>query len=813
MTGGNKITWLIVAVMSLLIVAGLYLLNGTLARQYQEQERDQIVTGLQAISRQLSRFISHGEEFNYVARYFVARHPDLDQDEFQEFARPFLRNAPQILSLQLVRGSHISHIVPLAGNEAALGLDLSTQTREWSLIQRAIKERRTIISDRVELIQGGQAIIVRIPIYLADHSYWGLSQYLITLDVLFNRVPGLRHFHYVVNGIDGGLISGNRDSLGPDPLSVAINVPGGVWWLSATPAAGWPRSWPYSWAIWGIGLGAWLLFLLGLRVWSVQSARRSMRALIDALGLVYYRTDDQGRFVEISHAGEALFGGPDEDMIGHYVSDYYLQPEQRQVYLKAVPEQEIGGGEILLRDHDGKPVWALVRSRRLSFSHGGLPGAVEGILTDITPLRRVQRYFHQVFSASPVAIAMVDKTGRYTEVNQAWLDFLGYSEDELRQFNSSEITHPDDREVSARYLQQVIDGECNSYRLENRFLHRDGRILWGDQNVTAMRSETGEIEEIIGVILDITRQKEIETEMHIAQVVMEVASEGIMVTDADDHIIAVNPAYSHITGYSEEESLGRKPQELLKSDKQDQEFFTRMWSDINGLGQWVGELVNRHRDGSLYNQGMTINRVLDTHGQVSHYVATFSDISERKFHERELEYQAQHDPLTGLPNRLLFYDRLQQAMAHTRRSGEAMALLFVDLDGFKPINDELGHDVGDQVLVRVAGRLRHSTRAEDTVARVGGDEFLLILSAINSSGSGREVAAKVLEALAAPMRIGERELQLSASAGLVFHRGDALQMDDLIHEADQAMYLAKEAGRNCYCIPDDACYRANGHSV
>lgn len=813
MKGGNHLPWLAGVALTLLLGAGLYRLDTTLTRQYRQQERDQSMRRLHAISRQLSRFISHGEEFNFVARYFVSRHPGLDQDEFQQFARPFLRTAPQILSLQLARDNRVSHILPLAGNEAALGLDLRTRTREWPLIQKAIDEHRTVISDRVALIQGGQAVIVRTPIYLADNTYWGLAQYLITLDVLFNRVPELRHFHYRVHGIDGGFISGDQAPLGPEPLAVAINVPGGIWWLSAVPAAGWPGSWPYSWAVWGIGLGVWLLFLLGLRVWSVQSARRNMLALIDALGLVYYRTDEEGRFVEISQAGEDLFAGPRNSLIGHYVSEHYLLPEQRQAYLRAVPEHEIGGGEILLKDHHGKPVWALARTRRLSPGHDGAPGAVEGMLTDITSLRRAQRYFEQIFTESPVGIAMIDKEGRYTGFNRAWRDFLGYSEAELRQRSNVDVTHPDDREESARCLRRLIDGECEHYRLEKRFLHRDGRILWGDQSVTAIRSETGEVEEIIGVILDITEQKRAEYQMRIAHVVMQVTGEGIMVTDADCHIIAVNPAFCRITGYDEGESLGRKPQELLKSGKQDRDFYKVMWDALDSSGQWQGELINRRRDGSLYHQGMTINRILGVHGKVSHYVATFSDISERKYHERELEFQAQHDPLTGLPNRSLFYDRLQQAMAHSRRSGETMALLFVDLDRFKPINDELGHDAGDHVLRLVAERLRQCTRAEDTVARVGGDEFLLILSAMNHAESGREVAAKVLESMASPMRIGGRELRISASAGLVFNRGEDIDLDELIRRADQAMYQAKEAGRNCYCISGDGCYRADGHPL
>ncbi len=813
MQGGKNLTWLIVAIMSLLVTAGLYRINMGLERQYQEGERDRARMELHTIARQLSRFISHGEEFNFVARYYVTRHPTLGQHEFQQLARPFLGKSPQILSLQLARDNIISHIVPLAGNEPALGLDLRTQEQEWPLIRQAMRERRTVVSNRVHLAQGGEGIIVRTPIYLADGSYWGLVQYLLTLDVLFNRVPELRRYHYRVRGIDGGLISGGKESLGASPLAVAINVPGGVWWLRAIPAAGWPGSWPYSWAIWGMGLAAWLLFLLGIRVWTVQSARHRMLSLLEALGHVYYRTDDAGRLVEVSRSGQDRLAGPGKSMIGHAVDEYYAVPEQRQDFLAAMPEQDIGGGEVLLKDREGRPLWALVRARRLSPAHDGMPGAVEGMLTDITPLRQAQSYFQQVFSESPVAIALVDTTGHFTHVNRAWLDFLGYSEAELRQLSNTDITHPDDREESAARLRQLVNGECERYRLEKRYLHRNGEVRWGDLSVTAMRNGSGEIEEIMGVVLDITGQKRAETQMRIAQVVMQVANEGIMVTDADSHIIAVNPAFSRITGYSEAESLGQRPQDLLGSGRQDDDFYARMWEEMERTGQWSGELVNRRHDGSLFDQGMTIVRVLDSQGTVSHYVATFSDISERKFHERELQYQAQHDPLTRLPNRLLFYDRLQQAMAHCQRSGETMALLFVDLDGFKPINDELGHDVGDQVLRQVAARLRQSTRGEDTVARVGGDEFLLILSAMNTPESGREVAAKVLEALALPMMIGGRELQISASAGLVFNRGESLHLDEFIRLADQAMYRAKAAGRNCYCISGDGCYRADGQAV
>jgi len=409
-------------------------------------------------------------------------------------------------------------------------------------------------------------------------------------------------------------------------------------------------------------------------------------------------------------------------------------------------------------------------------------------------------------------MALMDKTGHFTHVNQVWLDYLGYSDEELRQRSNTDITHPDDREESARRLQELVNGECERYRLEKRYIGHDGQVLWGDLSVSGIRSAGGEIEEIMGVVLDITARKRNEVQMRIAQVVMDAASEGIMVTDADNHIIAVNPGYSRITGYSEVESLGCKPEDLLKSGKQDEDFYARMWAGINASGRWSGELLNRRRDGSLYHHGMTIDRVQDAHGVVSHYVATFNDISGRKFHERELEYQAQHDPLTGLPNRMLFYDRLQQAMAHTERSGDSMALLFVDLDGFKPINDELGHDAGDQVLRQMAERLRQSTRGEDTVARIGGDEFVLILSAMRSPQSGREVAGKVLESLAVPLSVQGQEVHLTGSAGLVYHHGESLNPDELIHLADQAMYRAKDQGRNCYCIHADGCYAASGES-
>jgi diguanylate cyclase (GGDEF)-like protein/PAS domain S-box-containing protein len=287
--------------------------------------------------------------------------------------------------------------------------------------------------------------------------------------------------------------------------------------------------------------------------------------------------------------------------------------------------------------------------------------------------------------------------------------------------------------------------------------------------------------------------------MRLAAAVFE-SQEGMLVTDAHAVILRVNRAFTRITGYSPEEAVGQTPR-LLKSGRHDRDFYASMWNDVNSAGAWEGEIWNRRKNGEIYPEHLTITAVKDVDGEVANYVATLTDITLNKAAEEEIKNLAFHDPLTRLPNRRLLLDRLQHTLLSGARSGKRAALLFIDLDRFKALNDTLGHDFGDMLLQQVAKRLTACVRKSDTVARLGGDEFVVMLedlseNAVEAATQTGMVGDKILAALNQPYQLGEHEYHSTPSIGVTIVKDHRSSIDELLKEADTAMYRSKQSGRN-----------------
>jgi len=301
---------------------------------------------------------------------------------------------------------------------------------------------------------------------------------------------------------------------------------------------------------------------------------------------------------------------------------------------------------------------------------------------------------------------------------------------------------------------------------------------------------------------DISERRRAQDQMHLAASVFSHAHEGILITDLDGRIVDVNGAFTRITGYSREEALGRNPR-MLKSGLQSTETYAALWRQLASEGHWSGEIWNRHKNGSLFAALQAISTVRDGQGRPRHFLALFSDITALKAQESRLERIAHYDALTGLPNRVLLADRLRQAMQQARRRGQLLALVFLDLDGFKAINDEHGHERGDQMLVALSRRMQHAIRGADTLARLGGDEFVAVLGDLSDVAASVPLLMRVLAAAAQPVLEGGQTLQVSASLGVSFYpQAEEVDAEQLIRQADQAMYQAKQAGRNRYVIFD-----------
>ena len=291
-----------------------------------------------------------------------------------------------------------------------------------------------------------------------------------------------------------------------------------------------------------------------------------------------------------------------------------------------------------------------------------------------------------------------------------------------------------------------------------------------------------------------------DAKLQLAANVFTYASEGILITDAQGIIIEVNEAFSHTSGYSKEELIGQNPS-LLKSERQEKDFYKQLWHDIHSKGHWKGEIWNRRKDGNIYAEMVTINAIKDSEDEIQYFVALYTDITTIKEHEKQLEHLANHDALTSLPNRTLLWDRLKQAIAQTERYQNYLAVVYIDLDGFKEVNDTYGHHIGDELLIIVANRIATLLRKSETIARLGGDEFVAVLKDLGTTKECEPIIQRILESIKEPVVIQEISIHVSASIGVSFYPNN-VDEEELLRQADKAMYIAKKMGKNCYHIFD-----------
>jgi diguanylate cyclase (GGDEF)-like protein/PAS domain S-box-containing protein len=399
-----------------------------------------------------------------------------------------------------------------------------------------------------------------------------------------------------------------------------------------------------------------------------------------------------------------------------------------------------------------------------------------------------------VIDSIPDLIYFKTPEGIYLGCNQAFERYAGLPESSivgntaLSIFDSATAL-----KVRSRDTEMLASGKAMV--CEEWVTYPDGGNICLEVLRTPYFNSAGSVIGLIGIGRNITERKRLEEERRLAALVYQHTAEGMLVTDADYHIIAINPACARITGYELQEVLGKSPN-IFNSGRQDQYFYDSMWEAINGAGYWHGEMWDRRKNGEIYAKSITINQLLGDDDSLHGYVMLFSDITEKKQSEELIWKQANFDMLTGLPNRRMFRDRLAQEIKKERRAGLSLALLFIDLDHFKEVNDTHGHLVGDDLLVEVARRIRECTRDSDTVARLGGDEFTVILTQLEDSKFAEVVAQKIINCMMEPFVLGEDVVYVSASIGITLYPDDALEVEQLLKNADQAMYAAKNMGRS-----------------
>ena len=410
----------------------------------------------------------------------------------------------------------------------------------------------------------------------------------------------------------------------------------------------------------------------------------------------------------------------------------------------------------------------------------------------------ILRLHHQALASITQGVIITDAERRITYANAAFQRITGYTEAEILGRTPSFLHNmAADEGVLGELRAALAAGNSFNGHLMN--YRKDGTPFWSDLSVTPVVDSEGRTSHFVGITRDITESRQIQQELRIAAKAFE-SLHGIMVTDAKGIILRVNQAFTDLTGYSAGDAVGRTPA-MLKSGRHDQAFYADMWRQLAATGAWYGEIWDRRKNGEIFPKWQTISAVRGLDGQITHYVAAFTDISESKAAEDEIRQLAFFDPLTRLPNRRLLLDRLQHGLAASARNRHHGALLFIDLDNFKNLNDSLGHDKGDLLLQHVAARLTECVRAGDTVSRLGGDEFVLMLEDLSenqrdAAAQAEVVGEKIVEASNQDYQLGAQEYHCTPSIGITLYCGQDASVDELLQQADLAMYQAKAAGRN-----------------
>jgi len=461
--------------------------------------------------------------------------------------------------------------------------------------------------------------------------------------------------------------------------------------------------------------------------------------------------------------------------------------------------------EFRLQHKDGHYVPVLSRGFIMRDANGK-PVRVSGTNTDLTERRLAEaklneselRYRLLIETANDAIVVAQGNSLKF--VNQKALELTGYSREELISLPFMEFIYDDDKILMRNNFQKQLDGEAVEQRYQIRILTKSKQLRWVEMSGATIEWEGHPA--TFNFVTDITKRKEAEEKLQLSASVFSHAREGIIITDANRKIIEVNDAFTRITGFSRDDALGESPS-ILSSGRHEKEFYDAMWEDLNKNGHWYGEVWNRRKNGEIYAEILTISAVQDAQGVIHQYVALFSDITTLKEHESQLEHIAHFDTLTGLPNRVLLADRLRQGMTQAQRRDQKLAVVFLDLDAFKIINDTHGHAAGDQLLKTVANHMKMSLREGDTLARIGGDEFVAVLLDLDNTDASEPMLSRLIEAATKPVYVDGLVLQVTASLGVTFYpQADEVDADQLLRQADQAMYLAKQAGKNRYQIFD-----------
>jgi len=529
-------------------------------------------------------------------------------------------------------------------------------------------------------------------------------------------------------------------------------------------------------------------------------------ALYDLAPAAYLTLSREGLIEEANLSAAKLLGMDRKRLLKNNFNRFILPAEQDRwyFYLRDLQDNHNANLDLTLQHADGTVFYALLNCRRTNSEIE--TASLLLMLTDITERKLAEerlRLTQFIGDHAPDSILWVDQHACIVYANEAACREHGYTRAELLLMQVFAIEPEFTPDLWSGHWQELQQKEKLVF--ETKHKRKDGCLF--PVEASANYVKFGENEFAVKFIRDISRRKQMESEIRIAAIAFD-SQEGMFITDENCHILRINKSFTRITGYSADEIVGKNPR-LLKSGRHDASFYAAIWDSINNTGAWQGEIWDKRKNGEIYPLHLTISAVRAPDGTLSNYVSTLTDITLARAAEEAIKRLAFYDPLTCLPNRRLLNDRLSQVMFASRRNGVYSALLFLDLDNFKTLNDTSGHSVGDLLLVEAAARLKNCVRSVDSVARFGGDEFVIILSELDSNKSAAtsqagQVAAKILAALSEPYLLSINFAgatatithHCTASIGIAVFIDHEASQDEILKWADTAMYQAKQAGRN-----------------
>lgn len=562
------------------------------------------------------------------------------------------------------------------------------------------------------------------------------------------------------------------------------------------------------------GTSVWIVLITGLVLaglnhrdriavdnWRVLPQSKSdLSAILQNLQDTYYRTDLEGRVVLFSEAINDLLGYKPKELIGELFIELYAGIEAQDAFLADLKSGDgvVTNHEVALKHKNGKTVWVSTNSQYVRNNTGRLVG-IEGTIHNVSEIRAAEDLrsrFGKMLDQSHHEIYVFDAQSlKFTQVNYGALQNLGYSIEEMLQKTPVDIKPAYSKKQFVEFLQPLYRGEKDGIIFEAVHRRKDDTDYNVEIRLQLYADEQAPV--FIAMVQDITERRRVEFRTRTLSMALQQAADVVVVTDAEGIIEYVNPAFEDATGFSREEVSGKTPS-MVRSGKHDHKFYSDLWKTITRGKVYRNVFINRRKNGEIYYEEKTITPVKDASGKIVNYISTGRDITERIESQERLHYLAHHDVLTDLPNRLLFLERLSHALTRAQRSKNTCAVLFLDLDRFKKINDTLGHDAGDHLLQAVAERLKNVVRDGDTIARIGGDEFIVLLEDIKAPEDVGSISRKILHKISRPFSINHQKLYTSTSIGISLFPADGTDAHTLLKNADAAMYRAKDRGRNNY---------------